>query len=196
LIYARGVRRLSLTWGIAVILPLWAAQVRAQGQEAERASKVPPPQITETSGLALGVVLQIFPAKAGVRADYFFQIPRTFYRFGIHAGVGATFCSDEVGSRTSAAFGAIGSYGHRHRLFVEASGGTLWCYTLELHGVPVASRALWGVAMQVGYEYARPTGFFARFGVGVVLLVEPPIESLDRRIGPMLTLLNAGYKLW
>jgi hypothetical protein len=186
-----------LAWAIAVVLPLWAAQARAEGgDEAERATKPLPPQITETSGLALGVVLQLFPGLAGVRADYLFQVPRTFFRFAVSAGVGATFCSEQDGARASPVFGALGSWGHRHRLFFEGFGGMLWCGSLELHGQYVASRAFWGVGVQAGYEYMRPTGFFARFGVGVVLLLEPAIEPLDRRIGPMLTLLNAGYKLW
>jgi hypothetical protein len=177
-------------------LPLWAAQARADGAAAGL-SKPPPPQITETSGLMLGASLPTGAGFVGVRADYLFQVPRTFFHFGIFAGVGAFLCVEGGGCHASAVFGALSSWGHRHRVFWEVATGTYGAVGVRLQYELVASRALWGIASQLGYEYWKPsTGFFARVGAGVALDLEPAIIPLSRRISPAITLVHFGYKLW
>lgn len=151
--------------------------------------------VSLTSGLALGVSFPTGGGLVGIRADYLFQLPNTLFRLGVHAAVGALLCP-EPDCHASYTFGVLGSLGHQHRLFLEAKTGTLGGVTLSLHGQDVASRAVWGVGAIVGYEYMSDSGFFLRFGFGFSVLVEPAIELLSDRIGPALTLLHLGWKLW
>jgi hypothetical protein len=114
---------------------------------------------------------------------------------GVHAGLGAYLCPDPD-CHPSATFGALGSWGHHHRVFLEARTGTLGGVSLRLHGLAVASRAVWGIGSELGYEYMAESGFFVRFAVGVALLLDVSIEPLSERVGPSLTLLHVGYKAW
>jgi hypothetical protein len=192
LLYARAVWRRLAACVVAFALPLWAAQVRAENGPVPAPHL--PPQVTETSGLALGVQLPTGAGLVGVRADYLFQVPRSFLRFGVSAGVGALLCID--GCHASALFGGIVSWGHRHRIYFEVASGTFEGISVTVHGEHAGSRALWGIASQVGYEYMSESGFFTSFGAGIALLFEPAIYSVSERLGPAITLLHVGYKLW
>jgi hypothetical protein len=169
--------------------PLGAAPTSAAPED------YPERDVSLTSGLALGISLPTGAGLVGIRADYLFQLPDTWWRLGVHAAAGALLCP-EPDCHASYTFGLLGSYGHQHRIFLEAKTGTLGGVTLSLHGQDVASRAAWGVGAIVGYEYMGPAGFFLRFGVGFSVLVEPAIELLSDRVGPALTLLHLGWKLW
>ena len=184
-------RRLQLL-GLAFVLPLWAAGVRAD-TEPVPAPRLPP-EVTETSGLALGVQLPTGAGLVGLRADYLFQIPRTFLRFGVSAGVGALLCIH--GCHASVLFGGLVSWGHRHRIFLELATGTFEGMSVTVHGEHAGSRPLWGIASQVGYEYMSESGFFTSLGAGIAFLFEPAIYSVSERLGPAITLLHVGYKLW
>jgi hypothetical protein len=151
--------------------------------------------VSLTSGLALGVSFPTGAGLIGLRADYLFQLPSSWFRLGVHAAVGAYLCPDPE-CHPSTTFGLLGSWGHHHRVFLEARTGTLGGVTLYLHGQAVASRAVWGIGSEVGYEYMAASGYFLRFGVGIALLVDAAIEPLSERIGPSLTLLHVGCKLW
>jgi hypothetical protein len=201
------VQRIAAQGGALVLLALAVWQLSAAAANADTSpaapASVPMParsgelvrDVTETSGLAIGVSFPTGAGLIGVRADYLFQLPRTLFRFGVHAGVGAFLCVDPD-CHPSYSFGALGSWGHHHRLFLEVLTGTLGGATLQLHGQNVASRALWGVGSEIGYEYMGEGGFFIRFGAGIAMLVEPAILPLSERIGPALTLLHVGCKLW
>jgi hypothetical protein len=185
----------------AVVRTFVALQLLAAGAQADASpsaparSPEPKHEVTETSGLAIGVSIPTGAGLIGVRADYLFQLPRTLFRLGVHAGVGAYLCPDPE-CHPSYSFGALGSWGHRHRVFLEVLTGTLGGVSLNLHWQSVASRALWGVGSEIGYEYMGESGFFIRFGAGIGLLVEATIVPLSGRIGPVLTLLHVGCKLW
>jgi hypothetical protein len=179
---------------VATGLLLTAAVARADVGESPRRD-VYVPAVTETSGLALGVSLPTGAGLIGVRADYLFQWPRTLFRLGVHAGVGALLCQ-EPECHASYLFGVLGSWGHQHRLFLELNGGTFGGVSLQLHGTNIASRALWGAAAELGYEHMLSTGLFIRFAAGLAYLFEPAIEPVSDRLGLALTLLHVGYKLW
>jgi hypothetical protein len=186
--------RAALALAAALSLQLAAAGARAQPTAASSPSQAER-DVSLTSGLAVGVSFPTGAGLVGVRADYLFQLPRSWFRLGVHAGVGAYLCP-EPDCHPSFSFGALGSWGHHHRLFLEARTGTLGGVSLYLHGQAVASRAVWGVGSELGYEYMADSGFFARFAVGAALLLDATIESFSERFGPSLTLLYVGYKVW
>ena len=189
------VGRVALAAAAAVALQLAAAGAQADASPTRAAPAEKVRDVSLTSGLALGVSFPTGAGLIGVRADYLFQLPSSWFRLGVHAAVGAYLCPDPE-CHPSLTFGALGSWGHHHRVFLEARTGTLGGMTLYLHGRAVASRAVWGVGSEVGYEYMAASGYFLRFGVGITLLVDAAIEPLSERIGPSLTLLHVGCKLW
>lgn len=208
---------MALVWAVFVrvlapvlVLQLMAAAAQADPGTLDRgpasaapaspAAKPPPDPIRDvslTSGLAIGVSFPTGAGLIGVRADYLFQLPHTWFRLGVHAGAGAWLCPDSASEcHASVSFGALGAWGHHHRLVLEARTGTLGGVSLTLHGQVAASRAVWGVGAEIGYEYMADTGFFLRCGVGIAVLVDATIEPLSERLGPSLTLLHVGYKAW
>jgi hypothetical protein len=192
---AAQVGPLVLSAFIALQLLAAAAQADASASAPAARSTEPVHAVTETSGLAIGISIPTGAGLIGLRADYLFQLPRTLFRLGVHAAVGAYLCP-EPECHPSYSFGALGSWGHRHRVILEVLTGTLGGVTLYLHGQSVASRAAWGVGSQVGYEYMAESGFFIRFGAGIALLVDASILPASERIGLLLTLVHVGSKLW
>jgi hypothetical protein len=184
-----------------VLASLAASQLSAAAAQADAPVPAPilPAEVTETSGLAIGVSFPTGAGLIGVRANYWVQVPRSFYRWGVEAGVGAYLCpaSDaQAECHASAVFGALGSWGHRHRFVFEFLGGTLDGLSITLHGRTAASRTLWGLGATVGYEYMAESGFFLRFGIGIAYLFGIEIEPFSQRLDPVATLLHVGFKLW
>jgi hypothetical protein len=153
-----------------------------------------PSRKTETSGLGLSAGLGSQYAFLGIQAAYYLQLPRSLVRVAPYGGVGL-FCMEDD-CTPGWMFGAMGSWGKKHRLLVDAFYGTVTAYALRVHGEPAITKPYTGTGLAVGYEYMAFGGFFLRGSTGAAYAFGPPIKAPLHRIHWMLTPLGIGYKFW
>lgn len=152
---------------------------------------------TESDGLGLSVGIGTEYGFAGAQAAYYVQLPRSLFRIVPHAGVGADCVEGAPHCATAWLVGAMGSWGHKHRLLVDLFGGTVTAWSIQLHGVPLDAAPVDGAGVAMGYEYMAFSGFFLRSGLGVAYMLLPPLTPADE--SPLiltLTLIGLGYKAW
>lgn len=150
--------------------------------------------IVETSGIAVGASVPTGIGIAGVRVDYYLQLPSSWFRVAVHAAFGLLFFQHPVGEPTTT-LGLMGSWGFHHRPLLEFLVGTLRVSELHLHGVPVATRTDWGVQVLAGYEYMALSGFYLRSGIGAMYVWEPDLFA-QGPWGLAIKLIDIGVKLW
>ena len=149
---------------------------------------------TETSGLGLSVGLGSQYAIFGAQAAYYVQLPHPRFRVAPYAGIGALCFEDDC--TTGWMFGAMGSWGRKHRLVLDAFYGTVTAYSISVHGEPAITQAFTGVGLAAGYEYMAFGGFFLRGSAGGAYAFGPPIKAPLHRFHVMFTPLGIGYKFW
>lgn len=122
-----------------------------------------PPAPWEKAGLSASLGLGYGYGLLGFQARYDFPL-----RWWLHV-------SPFVGGGTAAGFttehpvGAVGlstSLGMRHRLAVDVAIAPVGIQQLNLHGVVVDHRTMYGPLVAGGYELVRAGGFFGRLLVG------------------------------
>jgi hypothetical protein len=153
---------------------------------------------TETSGLGLSAGLGSQYPIVGLQAAYYVQMPHSLFRVTPYAGVGAGLCNTAPRGdcATGWVLGAMGSWGHQHRIMFDAFYGTVNAYWFSFHGEAPETRAVPGAGLAVGYEYMAFSGFFVRTDVGGTYAFGPPITAAKNRFGLALTLIGVGYKFW
>lgn len=153
---------------------------------------------TETSGLGLSAGIGFQYPIIGAQGAYYFQLPASLFRVTPYAGIGGGLCTSAPRSDCAmgTVFGAMGSWGHNHRIMLDAFYGTVGAYSLSFHGEAPDTKATWGVGLAVGYEYMAFSGFFARIDAGGTYAFGPPIKAPVHRFGLALTLIGVGYKFW
>ena len=149
---------------------------------------------TQTSGLALSAGFGTDYVMLGVQAAYYLQIPASLFRVVPYASVG-TLCHEGDCAR-GAVFGALGSWGKRHRVVVDAFYGPVVAYSLSMHGEPAVTKAYSGTGLALGYEYMAHSGFFVRGGIGGAYAFGPPIIAPGKLFHVALTLVGVGFKFW
>jgi hypothetical protein len=93
-------------------------------------------------------------------------------------------------------FGVMGSWGHQHRLVLDAFYGTVGALWFSFHGEAPETQATQGAGLAVGYEYMAFSGLFLRTDVGGSYAFGPPIKAPINRFAVALTLIGIGYKFW
>jgi hypothetical protein len=163
---------------------------------------VPPssnePHKTETSGLGLSAGVGSQYPIVGLQAAYFVQMPHSLFRVTPYAGIGTGLCNTAPRGdcATGWVLGAMGSWGHQHRIMLDAFYGTVKAFWLAFHGEAPETHAVSGAGLAVGYEYMAFSGFFVRTDVGGSYAFGPPITAPKNRFGIALTLVGVGYKFW
>lgn len=178
-----------------MVLTTVRASEAASGDQAPSIEKV---QKTETSGLALSAGLGSQYPLIGVQAAYYFQMPHSLFRATPYASIGGAVCTSVRQSECTfgAAFGAMGSWGHRHRILADVFYATVGATSLSFHGEEPDTKPRWGAGAAIGYEYMAESGFFVKSDAGVTYAFGPPIYPVGDRFGIALTLIGVGYKLW
>lgn len=156
------------------------------------------PQKTETSGLGLSAGLGSQYPIVGLQAAYYVQVPHSLFRVTPYAGIGTGLCNTDGGGdcATGWVLGAMGSWGHKHRIVLDGFCGTVNAYWFSFHGEAPETHAASGAGLAVGYEYMAFSGFFVRTDVGGTYALGPPIIAPKHRFGLALTLIGVGYKFW
>ena len=154
------------------------------------------PRITETDGLALSAGVGTQYVAVGVQAAYYFQIPHSLYRLAPYIAAGVGPCGPDDGVECTVAGGVLGSWGHKHRVFVDLAYVPLNRYHFSFHGEEPHRFVVSGPALSIGYEYMSFRGFHLRTGIGVGYLLGHPLIPADQRPALALTLIGMGYKLW
>ena len=149
---------------------------------------------TYTSGLALSVGFGSQYPIVGAQAAYYFQLPRSRLRVAPYGSIGALCFEDDC--TTGWMLGAMGSWGKKHRLVLDAFLGTVTVISLQMHGEPGVTQTITGSGLALGYEYMAFSGFFLRGSMGGAYAFGPPIHAPIHRIHWMLTPLGIGYKFW
>lgn len=171
-----------------------AALEPTRGQQPARAADES--RKTQTSGLGLSLGLGTQYPVFGGQVMYYLQLPDTLLRVAPYASLGLLSVGTAGGSNLGAAFGAIASWGDKHRLLLDAAYATVGLVSLNPHGRELDSRGVWGPKLELGYEYMAFSGWFFRFGVGAVYMTSQPLFSPRKRLGLALTLFGVGFKLW
>jgi len=170
---------------------------------AELAGPAPEPtapaelRVTESDGLALSAGIGVQYVFAGLQAAYYFQVPHTLYRLVPYAAFGGGWCgsADSV-LECALAAGVMGSWGHKHRLFVDLGYGPLGAYRFSFHGEKLMQHAVSGPYAALGYEYLSLAGFVLRTELGAGYLLGAPLIRAQERTSLALTLIGLGYKFW
>jgi hypothetical protein len=121
-------------------------------------------------------------AAIGAQALYYFQFPDDRWRVAPHVGVGYL-------GATGFAGGAMGSFGHRHRLVLDLVAGPM----AATGGSEVATHLYYGVAALLGYEWMAASGLALRSTIGVAYR---PTLAASERIYLAINVISINYKLW
>ena len=168
----------------------------------EVASAAPEPQaasqlrVTESDGLAFSAGLGVQYVALGIQAAYYFQVPHTLYRVVPYAAVGAGFCGSTDGVACALVGGVMGSWGHKHRLFVDLGYGPVAQWRYSFHGETPTGHAISGPFASLGYEYMSFAGISLRSELGAGYMLGAPLVRAQDRAVLVLTLLGLGCKFW
>jgi hypothetical protein len=113
-----------------------------------------------------------------------------------YVALGAGMCGPEDGPECTLAFGVLGSWGHKFRLFVDLAYVPLARYSFTFHGEARHGFVMAGPLLSVGYEYMSFSGFCLRTGVGIGYLLGRPLIPAEQRPTLDMTLIGLGYKFW
>ena len=177
-----------------MVLP--PADIPAVQQAAPALATRDAPRVTETDGLALTAGVGSQYVFAGFQAAYYFQLPHSLYRIAPYLAAGAGLCGRKDDVECALALGVLGSWGHKHRLFVDLAYVPLAQYSFSFHGEQMHQFAVSGPALSVGYEYMSFAGFCLRTGIGAGYLLGHSLIPDEQRLVPTLTLIGLGYKFW
>jgi hypothetical protein len=195
----RDVRRAAVASICLVCIgaPLTTVRV-AEAAPADQAPSTDKVETTETSGLAFSAGIGSQYPMIGVQTAYYVQMPHSLFRATPYASIGGALCTSIRSAKCTlgAAFGAMGSWGHRHRIIADVFYATVGATSLSFHGEKPDTKPRWGTGAAIGYEYMANSGFFARCDAGVTYAFGPPIYPAKDRFGIALTLIGVGYKLW
>lgn len=164
----------------------------ARGQTTEPVHK------TETSGLALTVGIGNQYPIFGAQVAYYVQIPHSLFRVVPYVGGGFGVCvgrDDDSSCTTGGVGGVMGSWGHKHRVVLNAAYGTVGAFAIRLHGQSLPATSFEGIGLGVGYEYMAFNGFVFRSDIGLAYAFLPPLLQ-SSPVAVTLTLIGVGYKLW
>jgi hypothetical protein len=155
------------------------------------------PDTTLSDGLSLSVGVGTQYASLGLQAAYALQLRGTWFRAVGHVALGmALNIATQFEARPGPVVGVTGSWGRKHRPYIDASFGLLGLQRISLHGEPAGITTLWGPSVSVGYEYMTYGGFFVRLDVGAGYVINVPILSPQGRLVFTFTLFGVGWKLW
>ena len=181
---------LATTLGAAVLGAEVAAPAADPAVNSER-------RVTESDGLALSAGVGVQYVLAGLQAAYYFQLPHTLYRIVPYAALGIGWCgSPDSFLECSLTAGVMGSWGHKHRLFVDLGYGPLGSYSFSFHGEEPLEQAVSGPFAALGYEYLSFAGFVFRSELGLGYMMGIPLIRSEERTALTLTLFGLGYKFW
>jgi len=161
------------------------------------AQTTPPVHKTETNGLGLSAGLGNQYPILGVQAAYYFQVPHSLFRVVPYLGVGTGLCAfhgQQAACTSGAVAGVMGSWGHKHRLVLNASYGTVGVSAFWLHGQLSDAVSIEGIGLAVGYEYMAFSGFFYRADIGAAYALLPPLLRSQVPVILTLTPVGIGYK--
>jgi hypothetical protein len=170
---------------------LCSAPAHADGPARDRSA---------SSGLALGAGFGNDTAGVGGVVHYYLQIPESRFRVALHAGMGGQW----VGLGTSSGWklgisgGVMGSFGRRHRFIVDLYAAPSGAFQeLSFHGEEASEwRPLYGVGINVGWEWMSRVGFYMRASIGPVYAFSPRIYRAVGLWNVSGNLITLGYKLW
>lgn len=161
------------------------------------AQTTPPVHKTETNGFALSAGLgNQYPA-IGVQAAYYVQVPHSLFRVTPYLSVGAGLCAfhgQQSACTSGAVAGMMGSWGHKHRVVLNASYGSVGVAAFWLHGQLSDAVSIEGIGLAVGYEYMAFSGFFYRADIGSAYAFLPPLLRNRSPIILTLTPVGLGFK--
>jgi hypothetical protein len=149
---------------------------------------------TQTSGLGLSAGLGTQYVMFGVQAAFYLQLPRSLFRVAPYASIGTLCFEDDCIGGTI--FGALGSWGNKHRLTIDAFYGTVTATSISIHGETAVTKGYSGPGLAVGYEYMAFSGFFVRGDIGGAYALGPPILAPEHRLYWTLTIVGLGFKFW
>jgi hypothetical protein len=154
-------------------------------------------RVTESDGLALSAGIGVQYVLVGLQAAYYVQVPHTLYRIVPYAAFGGGWCgaADSV-LECALSAGVMGSWGHKHRLFVDLGYGPLAAYSFSFHGEDLTQHAVSGPFAALGYEYVSFAGFVLRTELGAGYVLGAPLIRSQERTLLTLTLIGLGYKFW
>ena len=154
--------------------------------------------ITESDGPAFSFGLGMEYALIGVQGAYYYQLESTLYRVAGYVSLGLVPAveDDRDSPNLGFMFGLIGSWGHKHRVLLDLSFGSIGKHWLRLHGEFVGSRVAVAPGVAIGYEYMTYEGFFLRALIGVAYTLNIPIYSASDRFNFTITPIGLGLKVW
>jgi hypothetical protein len=154
--------------------------------------------ITESDGPAFSFGLGMQYALIGVQGAYYYQLESTLYRVAgyVSLGILPAVADDRDDLNLGYTFGLMGSWGHKHRVLLDLSFGTIGKQWLRLHGEFVGSRVALAPGLGVGYEYMTFEGFFLRVAVGIAYTINIPIYAASDRLNFTITPIGLGLKVW
>ena len=146
----------------------------------------------ERSGAAIAVGIGAQYAGLGAHLAWYFVPAERAFAFVPYVGAGVAYIgsADDVAGPVA---GAMAMVGEIDRWILDASFGVLDARQLSLHGVSVATRAVYALTPSIGYEWMSSSGIFSRLLVGVPLFVDAKVDVFDTF--PVVTY-GLGYKAW
>lgn len=174
----------------SAVLAVWLQASSALGADAER-----PVRRTTSDGLALSIGFGTQYAFIGTQAGYFHQLGASLFRVAGYASLGYAGPFDfEHTTKLGYCFGAVVSWGDKHRILLDADYGAI-AFLAEEYLDTYRSKVFHGPALQVGYEYMTYSGFFLRVELGVSYIVDPVRWASVNRFNPAGTFIGLGFKL-
>lgn len=161
------------------------------------AQTTPPVHKTETNGLGLSAGLGSQYPAVGVQVSYYLQVPHSLFRVAPYLSVGGGLCARsgaQDACATGTVVGVMGSWGHKHRVVLNASYGTVGAAAFWLHGQLSDAISIKGIGLAVGYEYMAFSGFFYRADIGSAYAFLPPLLRNQSPVILTLTPVGLGYK--
>lgn len=158
------------------------------------------PRKTETNGPGVSAGIGSQYVAFGIQLSYYFRLPHSLYHVVPYVAFGTAPATannkNEVDWLPAFAFGALGSWGHKHRFVLNLFYSPIGYTYVSLHGEKPDLRLEWGPGLTAGYEYVAFSGFYMRFDAGIQYMVTAPIFAPKDRFAPAVTLIGLGYKLW
>jgi hypothetical protein len=147
----------------------------------------------QTSGLAVGAGLGYHTPFVGAELQYHQAVAPRWWLVP-YAGVGLV--ASDGPSMPGVAGGAMGAWGERHRIVVDASVGLedALLFRSLLTGHVVELHPLYGAAAGAGYQYVADGGFWIGATLGAAYRFEDVGAGIDRW-SPTLNV-TTGYKIW
>jgi hypothetical protein len=132
---------------------------------------------TERSGLAFALGLGTSYVNFGGHVEYQIIPPEQRLTIAPYVGAGVSPSSSDHDAVWSGTFGIMLMRGLTHRWVLDASYGYIGAVSVPLHGVPGATRGLYGPSLLVGRDWMWGPPVFLRLLVGLSYCADPHVEE-------------------